>query len=223
MSWQKMKCWIFDLDNTLYPGNLQVMPNISGRIQEFISQHLQIPIDEAVKLQDHYRQQYGTSLRGLMLHQNVSPQDFLDYVHQVDLSELNPAPSLQKILRQLPGPKYVFTNSSAQHAQEVLGKLAIADCFQGVFDVKQANFIPKPHPEAYQIFLNKYNIPSHQSVFFEDTAINLQPPAGHGMKTVLITASKAKDKNSIPYVHHYMPDLVEGLQGVLDMVTSGEK
>lgn len=216
MSWQKINCWIFDLDNTLYPSNLQLMPNIAIRIREFISFRLGMTMEEAAQLQEHYRQKYGTSLRGLMLHQHVSPHDFLDYVHQIDLSALNPHSNLQKILQKLPGLKYIFTNSSAQHAQNVLKKLDIDNCFQEIFDIQQSNFIPKPHPDAYQIFLDKYKIVGPQSVFFEDTAVNLQPAADHGMKTVLITPSKPKDDTLFPYIHHYMSDIAAGLQQVWD-------
>ena len=53
---------------------------------QFISERLGINKNKAKELQTNYFYKYNTSLRGLMIHDGISPDEFLSYVHEIDLS-----------------------------------------------------------------------------------------------------------------------------------------
>src|SRR5262245_30646638 len=72
--------WVFDLDNTLYPAACNLFAQVDVKIGEFVADLLKIDKAEAVRIQKEYFLTYGTSLRGLMLHHQVNPDDFLDFV-----------------------------------------------------------------------------------------------------------------------------------------------
>lgn len=109
--------WIFDLDNTLYPAECNLFEQIDQRMTEFIARRLDLPRDEARRVQKHYYAHHGTTLNGLMIENNIDPASFLDFVHDIDLSPVSAAPALAARIEALPGEKYVFTNGSQAHAE----------------------------------------------------------------------------------------------------------
>ena len=48
--------------------------------------------EEAYRLQKDYLRDYGTTLAGLMNRHNMTPDAFLDFVHDIDVSVLPPTP-----------------------------------------------------------------------------------------------------------------------------------
>ncbi len=49
-----VKTWVFDLDNTLYPHDLNLWQQIDDRIREFVSNYLKVSKDEAFRVQKDY-------------------------------------------------------------------------------------------------------------------------------------------------------------------------
>ena len=178
--------WVFDLDNTLYPRECELMALVEGRITEFVVRESGLPTEEALALQKRYLHEHGTSLAGLMAHHDVDPYRFLDEVHDVSLECLRPDPVLRRGLQRLPGRRLVFTNGSARHAERVLERLAIADLFDDVFHLEAANLIPKPDPRTFQRMADRHGVAPRAAAFFEDTEKNLAPAAALGMTTVLV-------------------------------------
>jgi len=82
--------WVFDLDNTLYPYHLNLWQQVDDRIRDYIARFLAVSRDEAFRVQKDYYKRYGTTLRGMMIEHGMKPDDFLDYVHQIDYSPLEP-------------------------------------------------------------------------------------------------------------------------------------
>ena len=80
--------WIFDLDNTMYDINLGLFKKISNRITDFIMSKYSLDIDQAKKIQKEYYLKYGLTLRGLIVEKKLEPEEFLDYVHDVEHPEL---------------------------------------------------------------------------------------------------------------------------------------
>ena len=167
-SFQHINVWLFDLDNTLYPAKCDLFSQVSARITRYVSDFLGLKIEDARETQRQYFQEYGTTLRGLMLLHDVDPHDFMDYVHNIDLTAIDPAPLLADLLGRLPGRKIIFTNGSRTHAQNVSSKLGIAQCFDAVFDIVDSNFIPKPNPDPYQKLAKTHNIKPEGCIFFDD-------------------------------------------------------
>lgn len=186
MELSNIKNWIFDLDNTLYSPEEEIFSQIDERMTKFITDKFKINNEEAFNIQKKYFLEYGTTLSGLMKKNNIDTDEFLEFVHDIDLDILKPDKKLNKIISNLPGKKFIFTNGSKKHAQNVLKKLEMNAIFDDIYDIKDSNFIPKPNMEAYTTFINKMGIDVNKSIMFEDIARNLQPAKELGIISVLI-------------------------------------
>ena len=87
---KNIKNFIFDLDGTLYGQDMleKVFGQVSKRMGEFISKKLNVNLEKAKELQKNYFHKYNTSLNGLMIHHDINPQEFLIYVHEINLDFL---------------------------------------------------------------------------------------------------------------------------------------
>ena len=140
---------MFDLDNTLYPHHLNLWQQVDERIRAYITDFLKVSHDEAFRVQKDYYKRYGTSMRGLMTEHGMKPDDFLDFVHEIDHSPLEPNPALGAAIEKLPGRKLILTNGTRKHADAVMRRLDIHTHFEDVFDIIAADLEPKPLPQTY--------------------------------------------------------------------------
>ena len=182
----KIKYWIFDLDNTLYSGQTKVFEQVDKKMSSFISEKLNISIQEAKKIQKKYFHKYNTTLSGMIKHHKIDANEFLEFVHDVNLDFLKKNKELEKEIARISGKKIIFTNGSKAHAENVTKKIGINKLFDGVFDIVDADFIPKPSIESYKKIIQKYKIEPQYCIFIEDIARNLKPAHELGMKTVWI-------------------------------------
>jgi putative hydrolase of the HAD superfamily len=182
----QVEAWVFDLDNTLYPHHLNLWQQVDERIRLYIERLLNLAKDDAFRLQKDYYRRYGTTLRGLMLEHGLQPDDFLDFVHEIDHSPLEPDPQLGAALEKLPGRKLILTNGTRKHADAVMRRLAIDEHFEDVFDIEAAELEPKPSPQTYERFLVHHGVDPKRAAMFEDLARNLATPHSLGMTTVLV-------------------------------------
>jgi putative hydrolase of the HAD superfamily len=178
--------WVFDLDNTLYPRQSNLFSQIDVKMTSYVAQLLGLPREEARKIQKSYYLRYGTTLKGLMLEHRVDYRDFLEKVHDIDYSWLDPDPALGKALEALPGRKYIFTNGDRGHAERAAGQLGILGQFDDIFDIVAAELTPKPARETYDRFLAAHGVDGTKAAMFEDLARNLVEAKAVGMSTVLI-------------------------------------
>ena len=180
----RIRCWIFDLDNTLYPAASNLFARVSVRMTRFIQDRFDLEEDRARSLQKDLFRRHGTTMRGLMVEHGTDPDRFMDYVHDIDVSDVAPNPRLAGLLGQLPGRRYIFTNGSIAHAERITGRLGLAGLFDGMFDIAAADYIPKPDPRPYDTLINRFDIAPGEAVMIEDIAGNLVPAAALGMTTV---------------------------------------
>jgi putative hydrolase of the HAD superfamily len=218
ISLRDLECWVFDLDNTLYPASNGLMAEVSSRMTQFVARALGVAAEEALVEQKQLFRKHGTTLRGLMEKYAVDPCSFLDFVHQVDYDQVDPSPRLADALCALPGRKLIFTNASTHHAERVLDRLGVADCFDGVFDVAAAAWQPKPNPTAYQTLVERHQITPGRAAMVEDMAPNLEPAAALGMTTVWLNHEDAAapawtaPSDDSDYVDHKIGNLTEWLE-----------
>ena len=179
-------CWIFDLDNSLYPASADLFALIDIRMGEYIQRLLACDAVEARRVQKSYFHEHGTTLAGLMAGHGVAPRDFLDYVHDIDLARLTADPALVAAMDRLPGRKFVFTNGDEAYASRVLDKLGLANAFDGMHDIHAMDYVPKPNPAAYAALCSAHAIAPETALFVEDMARNLEPAKALGMTTVWV-------------------------------------
>jgi putative hydrolase of the HAD superfamily len=204
--------WIFDLDNTLYPASCRLFDQIDRRIGEFVADLLKVSPEEARRIQKHYFQTHGTSMRGLMLEHGIDPTSYMDYVHDIDLSVVPRNLQLGMALAGLPGRKLVFTNGSQKHADRLLAHLGVTEHFAGVFDIEAAGWLPKPERKTYEALVRRFEIEPKRSVMVEDMAKNLEPAHEMGMTTVWVRNDGSHlgwhvEGEGVPHVHHIADDL----------------
>jgi putative hydrolase of the HAD superfamily len=179
-------CWIFDLDNSLYPASCDLFALIDIRMGEFIQQLLGCGHEEARRVQKGYFRDHGTTLAGLMKAHGTDPREFLDFVHDIDLARLSADPRVIQALDRLPGRKFVFTNGDEAYARRVLDRLGLGNAFDGVHDIHAMDYVPKPDPRAYAAMCALHAIAPERALFVEDMARNLEPAKALGMTTVWV-------------------------------------
>lgn len=208
--------WVFDLDNTLYPPHSAVFHQVDRRMGEYVANLLGLPFEEARKVQKTYFRTFGTTLRGLMLRHGIDPVAYLDFVHDIDLTVIDPSPALDAALAAIEGPKTIFTNASRGHARQIIERLGIARHFEGIFDIHDADYVPKPEAATFERFIRNHAIRPAEAILFEDTAANLAPAAARGMTTVLVTPGEDGVDNdpNAPHVHFVTDDLAGWIAGV---------
>jgi putative hydrolase of the HAD superfamily len=188
---KNIKYWLFDLDNTLYSGDTKVFDQVDKKMSKFISDKLNVGIEEAKEIQKNY-------------FHKIDANEFLEFVHDVDLNFLQKNKPLEKEIAKLNGKKIIFTNGSKAHAANVTKRIGIEKLFDGVFDIVDSDFVPKPSKQPYEKVIENFKIEPQYCIFFEDIARNLKPAHELGMKTVWIEndepwAAKYSDSEFINY------------------------
>ncbi|PLX87127.1 MAG: pyrimidine 5'-nucleotidase [Desulfuromonas sp.] len=182
-----MDAILFDLDNTLYPAEKDLFSLIDVRINRYMEEIVSILPEDVDGLRRRYWSDYGTTLQGLIHHHVIDPEDYLDYVHAIDVGQrLSHDTDLQETLRELNVPCFIFTNGSQGHARRVMSALGVDELFSDVFDIRIAGYVPKPNPAPYRKVMEALGIPGERCVMVEDSCENLRTAKQLGMKTVLI-------------------------------------
>lgn len=217
--------WIFDLDNTLYPAESNLFAQMDVKMQEFIANYLGVPLAYARHLQKNYYRQFGTTLAGLMKVHRIEPTPFLEYVHDLDLTNVPEHPELADAIAKLPGRKLIFTAGSRKHAENVAGKLGVLHLFEDIMDIVDTGFLPKEQAAAFDRFLSRHDIEPEAAAMFEDMPHNLVAPHALGMTTVLVYSPtlnhpvqhRIRSWTEPPeHIHHMTEDLRGFLDGVVE-------
>ena len=195
---------LFDCDGVLYQDLEAVFGQVSKKMTEYISKKLNIDLKKAKELQTNYFHKYNTSLNGLMIHHDIPPREFLDYVHDIDLSFLEKDKTLRYELENIKLNKYVFTNGSKEHVKNITTHLGIDAQFDGVFDIVDAEYHPKPEAKAFDLMVQKFKIDPNETLYIEDIAKNLSIGKERGTITAWLIndeywGKKESEKDYIDY------------------------
>ncbi len=181
---------VFDLDNTIYHPDVGVLKGVDRNINQYMYEVVGIDRDVVDPLRQEYRKRYGVTLKGLIIHYNVDPYHYLDYVHNIDYKNiLSKDERLSKILSTIQYKKYIFTNGSKNHAINVLQHLDIMDHFEKIFSLEDVDFQPKPSDESFKRFLTLTHLDPENSYFIDDMPENIEKAKKFGFKTVLVSES----------------------------------
>ena len=203
-SLRNKKNLLLDLDGTVYQDLESVFGQVSKLMTKYISEKLNINLKKAKELQTNYFYKYNTSLNGLMIHHDIPPQEFLKYVHDIDLSFMKKDVVLRAELEKLDMRKLIFTNGSTDHAKNVLSHLGIDDLFENIFDITDAEYQPKPEPKAFDLMTKKFDLEPSETIYVEDIAKNLSIGKKRGCTTVWLINNEEwgkmeSDKDYIDY------------------------
>ena len=101
-----------------------------------------------------------------------------------------------ELIAQLPGRKHIFTNGDVPHAERTIAALEIEGRFDRIFDIADADFVPKPERRPYDKFLADHAIDPKFSAMFEDMPRNLEVPKMLGMSTILVVAQNGSEHST---------------------------
>jgi putative hydrolase of the HAD superfamily len=191
---------LIDLDNTIYSETEEIFSQIDLKMKSFISSELNVSLEKAYNIQKRYFLKYGTTLRGLMVNHNIKPSFFLKYVHDINLKPIKKNLLLKSELKRFKGKKIIFTNGTTEHAINVLKRVGVLKEIDNIFDIKDADYIPKPDLLPYKKVVNKFKIIPHNTIMIDDIKANLVTAKKLGIGTVLVNKKQPKlTKNIIDY------------------------
>jgi pyrimidine 5'-nucleotidase len=196
----------FDLDDTLYPASSGLWKLIKDRMNLFMHEKLEIRWDQIPNLRESYFHKYGTTLRGLQNHYQVDVDSYLEFVHDIPVSDyLSPDKRIKDLIDSLQQRKYIFTNADAGHAKRVLDALDLTGCFSGVIDIKTVEPYCKPMTPAFRIALEAADeADASNCILIDDLASTTKAGKEFGFYTILF--GKTGDAQE---AHAYIQDFSE--------------
>jgi putative hydrolase of the HAD superfamily len=215
--------WIFDLDNTLYPASSGVFREMGERMRTYIRRLLQVDEPQAYEIQKRFFFSHGTTMNGLMDTYGIDPHEYLDFVHDLDLSRIAPDARLAPALSRTTGKRIVFTNGSVGHAERVLAHLGVRALFDDIVDIAASGFSPKPSAAAYAVLAARIADPADRCAMFDDLARNLKPAHALGMATVLVEPDDLDAHHGLAtetgdFIDHATADLPSFLNALPDRI-----
>ena len=200
---------LFDCDGVLYSDLEAVFGQVSRKMTEYISSKLNVDLKKAKELQTNYFHKYNTSLNGLMIHHEIDPKEFLDFVHDIDLSFLEKDTALRYELENINLRKFVFTNGSYNHVKHITTTLGIDDQFEGIFDIVDAEYHPKPEAKAFDLMVEKFKIDPKETLYIEDIAKNLSIGKERGTITAWLINDEewGKKESNKEYIDYKIENL----------------
>ena len=206
---KNIKNILFDCDGVLYQDLESVFGQVSKKMTEYISNKLNVDLIKAKELQTNYFHKYNTSLNGLMIHHDINPKEFLDFVHDIDLSFLEKDTALRYELENLNLRKFVFTNGSHDHVKHITTTLGIEDQFEGIFDIVDAEYHPKPEARAFDLMVEKFKIDPKETLYIEDIAKNLSIGKERGTITAWLINDEewGKKESNKEYIDYKIENL----------------
>ena len=211
-------CWIFDLDNTLYPSASNLFGLIDARMTDYVANITGLDRDAALKLQKSYFHEHGMTLSGLMALHGVDPHHFLADVHAIEMDALAEDRKLVEAIAHLPGRKLIFTNADAPYARRVLDRIGLTDSFEAIHDIHACAYRAKPDPASYASLIERLDVDPHRALFAEDMARNLKPAKAIGMTTLWVDngSEQAGDYAGHDFIDYRTAELAPWLAGILE-------
>ncbi|XP_061338655.1 uncharacterized protein C24B11.05 [Gastrolobium bilobum] len=195
------ECVIFDLDDTLYPSSTGIGQSLKKNIDLFLVEKCGSSETKSSILRVELFKTYGSTLAGLRaLGYDISAEDYHSFVHgRLPYEVIKPDIQLRNLLRTIKQRKIIFTNSDRIHAQRVLDRLGIKDCFEQIicFETMNPNLpdstrpdefpvLLKPSLDAIKIALHAANVDPRRTLFLDDSVRNVAAGKEMGLHTVLV-------------------------------------
>ncbi|KAK9157276.1 hypothetical protein Scep_003850 [Stephania cephalantha] len=137
----KYECLLFDMDDTLYPMSSGINLACRMNIEEYMLRYLKMEESQVPRMCLELYKEYGTTMAGLKaLGYEFDNDQFHAYVHgRLPYDNLKPDPTLKNLLLSMPQRRIIFTNADKAHSTQVLKRLGLEDCFQGIICFETLN------------------------------------------------------------------------------------
>ena len=210
---------LLDLDNTLYSASSGMYREIDRRMTEFVADLLEIPRSEASRVRIEHRDEYGSTLGGLIATNCITdPEKFLQAVHPLNVGQyLSQDTGLHAALNAIKIPKSVLTNSPSEHAERILDFYGIQNLFDRIFDIRFNDFVGKPATQLYQRVLDTVGSRAGEVLFVDDMPLYLKGFQNLGGCVLLVSEkdNHTSKTNGFPTIRtiKQLPTYLENLQG----------
>lgn len=208
---QNIKNVVFDLDGTLYPNSKEIEKEFLQQGIEFLVKFVGLSLAEAIRLSKEWGRIYGGEMEGIKQFPNVNPQEFMEYLCEVELAGVNPNPELNTQLKALSQNIYIFTDSTRKHVLDTLVKLGIDKEFNGIFTSQEGGYLFKPHEKTFRSMLEYFKLQAHECLFVDDRSPNIEAAHQLGMMTIFISSEEKLCLNC----DYSFPNINEALAFVL--------
>src|SRR5438128_9977134 len=140
---------LLDVDDTLYPPGRGVVERVDALINRYLVERVGIDPSQVDGIRRRLWSDYGTTLHGLMHSRGIDPDDYLRFVHAIDLDDLLVADTtLQAMLGRIPLLKVAVSNGSAAHARGVLARLGVRPLFFRLYGLDRVALLRHAHVHA---------------------------------------------------------------------------
>jgi putative hydrolase of the HAD superfamily len=214
----------------------ELCPRRGCCITDYMNQNLGVEKRRVPDLNRELYETYGTTMAGLRaVGYEFDCDDYHSFVHgRLPYENLKPDHVLKNLLLSIPQRKIIFTNSDKVHAAEVLNRLGLEDCFEGLICFETLNptsnftesnnewdmptvtilktpIICKPSKEAMELALHLANADPQRTIFFDDSPRNIAAGKRAGLHTVLVgTSVRAEGADfSLESIHNIREALPE--------------
>lgn len=181
---------VFDLDNTLVlTKGTTIWEQMSMKAARFISEEFQVDHETVLLEVKDAPEVYGSSVRLYTdKYGGHQLQALVDYMHDVDLSEIKGNAQLLAGLRSLAADRfYLYTNGARSYAKLILSLLGIEECFAGLFCLEDAAFVSKPSAGSFREMIRQFNLVSSSTICVDDCSGTLSIARQHGFRTAYIS------------------------------------
>jgi HAD superfamily hydrolase (TIGR01509 family) len=115
---------------------------------------------------------------------------------------------LKQLLDNVKYNKYILTNATYPHAEEVLKRLGVFELFNGILSTDMIDNKMKPEPSVYKTASKLFRIKPNENVyFFEDQTINLKTAKDKfKWNTILICPNTSKKEKHVDYLFKNIED-----------------
>lgn len=160
---------IFDLDDTLYPGNGAMNKGITQRMMQAVADYFKVSYEEGIRLRAENIKNFSTTLEWLMSEGLTDVESYFASVHpKNEADELSPDLDLRPFLESIKIPKIILTNAPSEHAERVLEKLNVRDFFDFICDIRFSGLKGKPYSSAFKNALKAAGGTIEDSLFIDD-------------------------------------------------------
>ena len=139
-------------------------------------------------------------------------------VHKLDYSIVSSNKKLNEELKKLKGQKIIYTNANLKHALDILDRIELSNFFDYIFDIKMANYIPKPDHQPYEQIIKDFNLNPSKSAMFDDIAKNLVPAKKVGFTSIWINVGYENFSDDIKASKDYLDFKTKDLSVFLEKI-----